>query len=66
MSEEEQAPHSIVRLLESLKGFDSDESPKRGFSFKARPTDVILSTASKAGTTVTQQVWIFVVMLSLW
>jgi len=56
MSEGEQAPDSIVRLLQALKGFDSDESPKRGFNFKAGPSDVILSTPSKSGTTVTQQV----------
>jgi len=58
MDEEKQMPESIRRLLESFKQYHTEETFMKGLHLKLEPSDVILSTPLKSGTTVTQQVHI--------
>jgi len=53
---EEQIPESVARFSKTRGSYYTEESYMNGFNFKPGPTDVIISTAAKAGTTVTQQV----------
>jgi len=70
MSEEEQVPLPVKRLIETWRSFLTEESATNALSFNPGSQDVILSTALKSGTTVTQQVWIILdvaksIMISL-
>lgn len=55
-SKEEQIPGFVARVIDSLDKSDSIESAMKGLGFRPGPTDIILSTAVKTGTTVVQQV----------
>eukprot|EP00210_Caulerpa_lentillifera_P005291 g5055.t1 len=56
MSDEEQIPEAVTNLIAVRHRFRSEESLSRALNFKPGPTDVILSTSLKSGTTVTQQI----------
>lgn len=56
MSGEEQIPETVARFVKARKSLLTDEGIEKGLLYKPRPTDVILSTAIKSGTTLTQQV----------
>jgi len=56
MAAKEVLPERISKLLTKIGAFDTYESHEIGLRYKPGPTDIIISTAAKAGTTVTQQV----------
>jgi len=56
MSVEEEIPQSVARYSNTSGRYLTKESYMNGFNFKPGPTDIVISTAAKAGTTVMQQV----------
>jgi len=56
MSGDEQIPETIMRFMEARKNFHTDESTEKALRYKPGATDVVISTAVKSGTTLTQQV----------
>jgi len=65
MSEGEQIPLPVARFIEARKGLHTEETIENALHFKPGPSDVILSTALKSGTTVTQQVRIILGVVSV-
>eukprot|EP00210_Caulerpa_lentillifera_P005284 g5048.t1 len=56
MTEGNQIPEAISRMLLVLSRFRTEKSGTQGFNFKPEPNDVIISTAPKSGTTLVQQI----------
>ena len=56
MEQSNDVPAGIRRLREKRRMFFPSESWRKGLDFKPTATDVILSTATKSGTTWVQQI----------
>eukprot|EP00210_Caulerpa_lentillifera_P005283 g5047.t1 len=56
MTEAEQIPDAVLRVVNAIDLFRSEESARQGVTFKPRPNDILISTALKSGTTITQQI----------
>eukprot|EP00210_Caulerpa_lentillifera_P005290 g5054.t1 len=56
MTDREEASEAVIKMKATMDRYLTEESNSRGADFKPGSTDVIISTALKSGTTITQQI----------